>query len=575
MARKDAVLALRQILIKRRDALRKALAGDLSLLKELRGQTSGDVVDAALDTAQDEISSQLAEVESRELASIENALEQMRNGSYGVCEGCEEAIPLARLQALPYAVLCIECQREAEKRGEFNRGPQVPGLFVGIRSQLGCKKWHNAGVAVSCGWDRPQFQFQPAFIGQRGLVIGHSTGDSGMAGIFQSCGWGRIASLRAIAPSRIAVLCLWTATLCLAGPARAQDDEELISADARAKMFAELNHDVDWLERQGNVLKRVVKLVKPNVVHIEAAKTEADNFRPGRKNSVEEAGSGVIIELANKPYILTNRHVVADAQLRDIKIRLSDGRQITPTKVWSDRGTDIAILQMDAQNLIPVRVGDSNKLEIGDFVLAVGSPFGLSHSVTYGIISAKGRRDLELGDDNVRFQDFIQTDAAINPGNSGGPLLNLRGEIVGINTAIASSSGGSEGIGFTIPINMAMHVAQQLIERGVVSRAFFGVHLDSKFTPDVAARLGLATSRGARVSGITPNSPASTAKIVVGDVVLSYNGERIHDDNHLVNLVSVTPVGKDVPIVVYREGKTLNITVRVGDRKQFEPEKEK
>jgi len=124
MARKDAILALRQILIKRRDALRTALAGDLSLLKELRGQTSGDVVDAALDTAQDEISSQLAEVESRELASIENALEQMRNGSYGLCEGCEEAIPLARLQALPYAVLCINCQREAEKRGEFNRGPQ-------------------------------------------------------------------------------------------------------------------------------------------------------------------------------------------------------------------------------------------------------------------------------------------------------------------------------------------------------------------------------------------------------------------------------------------------------------------
>lgn len=124
MARKDAVLALRQILIKRRDALRKALAGDLSLLKELRGQPSGDVVDAALDTAQDEISSQLAEVESRELANIENALEQMRNGNYGVCEGCDEAIPLARLQALPYATLCIGCQREAEKRGEFNRGPQ-------------------------------------------------------------------------------------------------------------------------------------------------------------------------------------------------------------------------------------------------------------------------------------------------------------------------------------------------------------------------------------------------------------------------------------------------------------------
>jgi serine protease Do len=318
----------------------------------------------------------------------------------------------------------------------------------------------------------------------------------------------------------------------------------------------------------------VVRLVKPNVVHIEAAKTEPDSFRPGRRNSVEEAGSGVILELADKPYILTNRHVVADAQLRDIKIRLADGRQSSPTKVWSDRGTDIAVLQVDAPNLIAGRIGDSRKVEIGDFVLAVGSPFGLSHSVTYGIISAKGRRDLELGDDKVRFQDFIQTDAAINPGNSGGPLLNLRGEVIGLNTAIASSSGGSEGIGFTIPINMVMHVAQQLTQRGSVSRAFLGVHLDSKFTPEVAARLGMSSTRGARVSGITPNSPASTANFSIGDVVLNFDGIRIDDDNHLVNQVSLTPVGKDVPVVVFRGGKTLNITVKVGDRNQFEPEKQ-
>ncbi len=340
---------------------------------------------------------------------------------------------------------------------------------------------------------------------------------------------------------------------------------------ARAQLFEQLNRDVDWLERQGNALKRVVKLVKPSVVHIEAEKTEVDNFR-GRRNNVEEAGSGVIVEMAGKNYVLTNRHVISNAELDHIRIRLADGRQLSPTKVWSDRGTDVAVMRVDAERLLPVRVGDSTKLEIGDFVLAVGSPFGLSHSVTYGIISAKGRRDLELGDDGVRFQDFLQTDAAINPGNSGGPLLSLRGEVVGINTAIASSSGGNEGIGFTIPINMAMYVAKQLVERGAVTRAFLGVHLDSKFTAETAARVGLPRVQGARVSGITPNSPAEKYKLTVGDVILQFDGVRIDDDNHLVNLVSLTPVDKDVSVVVFRGGKPITLTVRVGDRNAFEPE---
>ncbi|HTN75264.1 MAG TPA: trypsin-like peptidase domain-containing protein, partial [Pirellulaceae bacterium] len=349
---------------------------------------------------------------------------------------------------------------------------------------------------------------------------------------------------------------------------RAQEasDDPHENLASRAKLFDELNRDVDWLERQGSVLKRVVKLVKPNVVHIEAQKSESDSFRPGRRNSVEEAGSGVIIEMGEKFYVLTNRHVINAAELSAIKIRLADGRIINPLKTWSDRGTDVAVMLVPASQLVAARIGDSSKLEIGDFVLAVGSPFGLSHSVTYGIISAKGRRDLELGDDGVRFQDFIQTDAAINPGNSGGPLLNLRGEVVGINTAIASSSGGNEGIGFTIPINMAMFVAKQLVERGVVTRAFLGVHLDSKFTAETAVRAGLPRVQGARVSGITPNSPAASSKLTVGDVILQYDGVRIDDDNHLVNLVSLTPVDKDVPVVVFRAGKPVSLTVRVGDR---------
>ena len=217
-------------------------------------------------------------------------------------------------------------------------------------------------------------------------------------------------------------------------------------------------------------------------------------------------------------------------------------------------------------------MGDSDKLEIGDFVLAVGSPFGLSHSVTYGIISAKGRRDLKLGDGSVKYQNFLQTDAAINPGNSGGPLLNLRGEVIGINTAIASSSGGSEGIGFSIPINMVMNIATQLIERGNVVRAYLGVRLDSRFDAARAAALGLPRPAGALVSTVTPNSPAATSDVREGDVILKVNDVHVEDDAHLVNLVSLSGVGESINLVVYRGGKTLAVKVQVGKRDDFEPE---
>jgi len=364
---------------------------------------------------------------------------------------------------------------------------------------------------------------------------------------------------------------LLIATALWSAGAIAEETENEVTAPSKARrqLFEALAADVEVLERQGSILKRVVRYVKPTVVHIEAAHVEGER----RPADVEEAGSGVIVDIGSRHYILTNRHVIKDSVPNRIKIRLADGRLLYPTKVWSDRGTDIAVMAVSAQNLVAANVGDSDKLEIGDFVLAVGSPFGLSHSVTYGIISAKGRRDLELGDDSVRFQNFLQTDAAINPGNSGGPLLNLRGEVIGLNTAIASSSGGNEGIGFTIPINMVMTVAQQLIERGAVVRAFLGVHLDSKFSPEAASRLGLPRVEGARVSGVTAGSPAEAAQIRVGDVILQFDGQRIEDDGHLVNLVSSTPIEKEVSVTIFREGRPLAMRVKVGDRGRFEPEK--
>jgi len=370
-------------------------------------------------------------------------------------------------------------------------------------------------------------------------------------------------------PQRFLLAFAGACMLCL--PALADDSTEATPA-SREALFAELARDVAALEQQGSVLKRVVRLVKPSVAHIEAKRDAEEGARGGRNSSADEAGSGVLIERNGKYYVLTNRHVVKYSTLQGIDVKLADGRILHPKQVWSDRATDIALLSVQGSDLVPARLGDAQKLEIGDFVLAVGSPFGLSHSVTYGIISAKGRRDLQLGDDGVIYQDFLQTDAAINPGNSGGPLLNLRGEVVGINTAIASASGGSEGIGFTIPINMVMLIADQLIEHGVVTRAYLGVRLDAAFGPEAAAKIGLPCPEGARVTGITKGSPAEAAKIQIGDILLSYGGTRIEDDNHLINLVSLTPVNKEVEVRVLRAGKPLTLQVRVANRTEMPAE---
>ena len=313
------------------------------------------------------------------------------------------------------------------------------------------------------------------------------------------------------------------------------------SVALRNALFAELASDAEQFERQLGLIKRVVKLVTPNVVHIDSWRSAAYGDQP----AVEESGSGIIVDIEDVAYVLTNRHVVADVPLKSIKIRTADDRFLNPTQVRTDPNTDVAILWVEEGDLLAARLGDSSDVDIGDFVLAVGSPFGLSHSVSYGIISAKGRWDLQLGSGrNVQLQNFLQTDAAINPGNSGGPLLNVRGEVIGINTAIASNSGGNDGIGFSIPINLAMNVARQLVERGVVSTAYLGVVLDSRFAPGMAERYGLDRPGGALVKAITPGSPASQAQLKAGDIIVEFNGVHIQDDSHLVNLVSLTPLDR-------------------------------
>jgi len=361
----------------------------------------------------------------------------------------------------------------------------------------------------------------------------------------------------------IVALCLGL-LLASAPSLRAQLPGAALSSEERDQLYTELVSDFETLSPQLGLLKKLVRLAKPSVVHLEATK---EPTRPGRKPS-EEAGSGVVIELEGKFYVLTNRHVIDEASLGNISIKLADGRKLRPAQVWSDAETDVAVIAVSESGLTPARIGDSDAIEIGEFVVAVGSPFGLSHSVTYGIISAKGRRDLKLGDGSIFYQDFMQTDAAINPGNSGGPLLDLRGSVIGINTAIASSSGGSEGIGFTIPINMAMTVARHLVQHGRALRAFLGVNLNKDYGPEQAARLGLPRPQGALVKSVIDNSPAADADFKVDDVVLKFDGHAIEDDDHLVKVVGITAVGKSVEVVVFRAGKVVRLTVKLDERRR-------
>lgn len=344
-----------------------------------------------------------------------------------------------------------------------------------------------------------------------------------------------------------------------------QSPEDVLSAADRDRAFSDLADEAEAIHRQMGHLKRVVKLVRPSIVHIEARKPASSQSDDAMSDDLEEAGSGVIVEWDQRFYVLTNRHVVQEAELRNIHITLYDARRLHPVRAASDPGTDVAILEVREAQLVPARIGNSDQIEIGDFVLAYGSPFGLSHSVTYGIISAKGRRDLELSSDGVVYQDFIQTDAAINPGNSGGPLVNLRGEIVGINTAIASSSGGNEGIGFSIPINMVIFVAKQLVDHGRVTRAQLGVHWDDSYDAEAAAQLGLPRLVGARISGVKPNSPGELAELNRGDVILRFDGIPVENGMHLKNLVGLTTVGRQVPVVVFRDGRYLTKQIKVSD----------
>ena len=282
-----------------------------------------------------------------------------------------------------------------------------------------------------------------------------------------------------------------------------------------------------------------------------------DNNGP-RERPFQSAGSGVIFD-AKAGYIVTNAHVVENAS--EITVTLQDGRDLKAEIVGSDEPSDVAVLKVKSDGtLVQIGLGDSAKVEVGDFVLAIGNPFGLQHTVTSGIISGLSRSGINPDG----YEDFIQTDASINPGNSGGALVNLRGELIGINTAILSRSGGNIGIGFAIPVNMAHSVMDQLIKYGSVKRGQLGVSMYT-VTPDIAHSLGLANAMGALVSQVVEGSPAEKAGIHTGDVITSVNGTPVKSNSELRNSIGLMRVGDKVEIGLLRDGKPVKVTAIIAD----------
>jgi len=282
---------------------------------------------------------------------------------------------------------------------------------------------------------------------------------------------------------------------------------------------------------------------------------------PQSERQAIEQGSGFVFAakkglMSDKTYILTNNHVVADADR--IIVKFQDGREHDAKVTGRDPQSDIAVIEIEVGGLRALPMADSSKTEVGEWVIAIGNPFGLSHTLTVGVVSAKGRTSLGIND----YEDFIQTDAAINPGNSGGPLVNLDGEVVGINTAIFSRSGGYMGVGFAIPINLGKDIANQLIKNGEVTRGYLGIMIQS-LTAELAKSFGIEPGQGILIAEVTKNSPADKAGLHQGDVITAYRDEPVKDVGSFRNRVSLTPPGSREHLTILREGKKKDLTITI------------
>ena len=320
-------------------------------------------------------------------------------------------------------------------------------------------------------------------------------------------------------------------------------------------------------------LAPLVKQVAPAVVNIRVSQTVTrrspyndEMFRrffgmpnnPGNSREVQSAGSGVIVDAING-YILTNHHVIEGAE--KIQISLINGDTLDAEVIGSDPATDIALLKVDSKILIDIKIGDSDIVQVGDFVIAIGNPFGLSHTVTSGIVSALGR----TGISNNGYEDFIQTDASINPGNSGGALVNMKGELVGINSAIISRSGGNVGIGFAVPSEIAQSIMQQILDFGEVRRGLLGVSIQS-IDPENASALGVEIDYGALISSIEPGSAAEKAGLQVDDIIIQIDNEKISNSRELANVIGLKGSGEEVEIQLVRNNNKINVVAILGQQ---------
>lgn len=335
----------------------------------------------------------------------------------------------------------------------------------------------------------------------------------------------------------------------------------LLAVTAPAESALPLSVDGQSLPSLSPMLKRVT----PGIVNI-STKTQIQQaehplmrdpvFRhffgvpnmPSQRES-SSLGSGVIVD-ARRGYVLTNNHVVDKAD--EITVTLTDGRKLKAKLVGADRESDVAVVKVDSNNLTQVPIANSDRLQVGDFVVAVGNPFGLGQTVTSGIVSALGRSGLGI----EGYEDFIQTDASINPGNSGGALVDLSGQLVGINTAILAPNGGNVGIGFAIPVNMAMSIMNTLVEHGEVKRGLLGVSVQD-LTHELAQAFKLSQTQGAVITGVQPGSPAEDADLEPGDVVLSINGRRVKNSADVRNIIGLARIGDEVEVEVIHKGATV------------------
>lgn len=332
---------------------------------------------------------------------------------------------------------------------------------------------------------------------------------------------------------------------------------------------------IDILTKTGQAMAEIAEAVKPAIVNISTTRTIkiqgrdqflddpffkrffGDQFKMPKERKTAGLGSGVIV--SSDGYILTNYHVIKDAD--EIKVLLSDKRDFKGKVVGTDPKTEIAVIKIEATNLPTIKWGDSNRLKVGEIVLAIGNPYGLNQTVTMGIVSAVGRANVGIAE----YEDFIQTDAAINPGNSGGAMVNVKGELVGINTAIFSTSGGYQGIGLAIPSDMAKDVMDSLIAKGKVVRGWLGVSVQS-ITPELAKQFNLKEEKGALVGDVVEESPAEKAGIQRGDIITAYEGKKIDEPYQLRNMVANTSPSKEVELTIVRENTTKTIKVTISEQ---------